>query len=83
MKMLTLASPTKVEELLLEAEKEDVVLMRGGHPIALISALDDDGYAWYLRENDPAFIASVADSRAQIASGDVISHEALKREFSE
>jgi len=38
-------------------------------------------HRWAIQENDPAFIASIAKARKQIAAGDTISLEDLKREL--
>jgi antitoxin (DNA-binding transcriptional repressor) of toxin-antitoxin stability system len=81
MKTLTWTDPKSAEELLRQAQGEEVVVLRHGHPIALLTPLDDNELEWYLRERDPAFIQSIAEARAAIAGGKVTSHEDLKREF--
>ena len=60
---------------------EEVLVLRDGHPVALLTPFDDDDLEWYLRERDPAFIESIARARKQIAEGDTVSLEELKREF--
>jgi antitoxin (DNA-binding transcriptional repressor) of toxin-antitoxin stability system len=61
--------------------KEDVVLFRDGHPVALVIPFDEDDLEWYARERDPEFLASLARAREQVANGQTIGHEALKREL--
>lgn len=41
--------------------------------------MDEDALYWRERENDPTFIASIAESRAQAEAGNTMSHEELKR----
>ena len=81
MKTLTWTDPTSAEELLRQAQEEEVVVLRHGHPVALLTPLDDDELAWYLRERDSAFIESIAAARASIAAGEGTSHEDLKRKL--
>ncbi len=81
MKTLKWTDPSSAEELLRQAQDEEVVVIRHGQPVALITPLDEDELAWYMRERDPGFIASIARARADIAAGRATSHEDLKREF--
>jgi len=41
----------------------------------LLNEMDDDELYWIEREDDPAFIASLARARVQVAQGKTISHE--------
>ena len=63
------------------AGEEDVVLLRDGHPVVLMTAFDEDDLAWYARERDPAFLESVAKARHQVEQGKTVSHEDLKRDL--
>jgi len=81
MKMLNWTDPTSAEELLRRAEEEEIVVLHCGHPVALLTPLDDDELEWYLREREPAFVESIAAARASIAAGEGTSQEDLKREL--
>ncbi|HEX4052767.1 MAG TPA: hypothetical protein VHX86_00745 [Tepidisphaeraceae bacterium] len=81
MKTITLKENFTADELLKQAGDEEVVVMRNGHPVALLAPFDDDDLSWYVRERDPAFIESIARAREQISGGDTISIEDLKREL--
>lgn len=81
MKTLNWSESTSAAELLQAAENQDVVLLRDGHAVALIVPFDDDDLAWYARERDPSFLASIAKAREQIRQGHKRSHEELKREL--
>ena len=59
MKTLTWTDPTSAEELLRQAQEEEIVVLRHGHPAALLTPLEDDELAWYLRERDPVFRQSM------------------------
>ena len=62
-------------------EKEEVVVLRDGKPVAMVTPFTGDDLYWYNVEHDPAFIASIARARAQTAAGQTISHEDLVREL--
>jgi antitoxin (DNA-binding transcriptional repressor) of toxin-antitoxin stability system len=81
MKTLNCQENTPSAEILQAAEGEGVVLMRDGHAVALIVPFDDDDLAWYTRERDPAFLASIAQAREQVRQGRTRAHEDLKREL--
>ncbi len=59
-------------EIVPEAEQDDVVLMRDGHAVALVTPFNDDDLQWYARERDPAFVASLARARQQVADQNTI-----------
>ena len=42
---------------------------------------DRDDLEWYARERDPEFLASLVRAREQVARGETLGHEALKREL--
>jgi PHD/YefM family antitoxin component YafN of YafNO toxin-antitoxin module len=81
MKRVEVTADLKVDKVVKQMKGENVVLMRQGHAVALLSEVDDDELYWIERENDPAFIASIAKARKQIAQGNTISHEELKKEL--
>jgi PHD/YefM family antitoxin component YafN of YafNO toxin-antitoxin module len=81
MKRVELTASLKVDNVVKQMNGEDVVLMRQGHAVALLSKVDDDELYWIERENDPAFIASIAKARKQVARGETISHDDLKKRY--
>jgi len=70
-----------VEKIIKQAQAGDVVLMRAGHAVALLSDFDDEDLYWYGRERDPQFLASLAKAREQVANGQTVSHEELKKQL--
>jgi PHD/YefM family antitoxin component YafN of YafNO toxin-antitoxin module len=80
MRTITLKENATAEELLKQGAQEEVVVMRAGHPVALLLPFDDDDLEWYIRERDPAFIESIARARKQAAEGHTTSIETLMRE---
>lgn len=81
MKIINWDDLTSCADILRAAEQEDVVLMRDGHSVALVTPFDDNDLEWYAREQDPAFIASIERARQQIAGGSKVSHQKLKAEL--
>lgn len=81
MKQIELTPEVALEHLLQQAKQEDIVVMRQGHAVALISELDDEELYWYARERDPAFLASLSRARTQIQEGQAVSHEELKHQL--
>ena len=49
--------------------------------MVLMTPFDDDDLAWYAREHDPEFLASLAEARRQVERGETVSHAELKKEF--
>lgn len=82
MKPIEIQPGVKWEDLLQQAKTEDVVLLQNGHAVALLSDFDDDDLEWFAQERDPAFLSSLARAREQVAKGQVISHEDLKKQLS-
>jgi hypothetical protein len=80
-KTVTWTENASLDEVLREAGQEDVLVLRDGHPLALITPFDDDDLAWYAREHDPAFLASLVEARRQVEQGLTTSHENLKRDL--
>ena len=69
------------DEVLTQAGEEDVLVLRDGHPVVLITPFDDDDLAWYAREHDPAFLDSLARARRQVERGNAVSHGELKKQL--
>jgi PHD/YefM family antitoxin component YafN of YafNO toxin-antitoxin module len=81
MKQIELTADLALEQLLQQVENGEIVLTRQGHAVALLREIDDEELYWYNRERDPEFLASLAEARAQVAQGQTVSQEELKREF--
>ena len=81
MKTITLDDNLSVKDLLDQGCEEDVVIILGGHAIALLSPFDDDDAEWYAREHDVAFLESLKRARQQVTDRDTVSMEELKREL--
>jgi hypothetical protein len=78
-KTVTWTDETALEELMRQAQHEEVLVMRDGHAVALVTPFDDEDLEWYARERDPAFLASLAAARQQIRQGSSLSHSELKQ----
>lgn len=78
MKTVVLNQDTRLADVVPETD-EDVLIIRDGHVVALVTPFDDDDAEWYARERDPAFIESIARARQQVKEGETISHEELKK----
>lgn len=81
MKTVAWTDKTPWEDLMRQAEKEDVLLTRDGHAVALLTPFDDDDVEWYAREHDPTFLASIATARQQVATGKTCGHDELKKDL--
>jgi hypothetical protein len=81
MKTVTWTENASWDDVLRQAGEEDVVVLRDGHPVVLMTPFDDDDLAWYAREHDPAFVESLAKARRQVEQGKTVSHENLKRDL--
>lgn len=79
MKTVTFSENTSWEDLLHQIEQEEVLVLRDGHAVALLLPFDDDDLEWYARERDPAFLASIARAREQVAQGRTVSQADLKK----
>ena len=69
------------DELLRQAGQEDVLLIRDGHPMVLLTPFGDDDLEWYAREHDPGFLASFAEARRQLEQVKTRHHEQLKKQL--
>ena len=81
MKTVALNEKTPWEDLMRQGEKEEVLLLRDGHAVALLMPFDDADVEWYAREHDPAFLESIAKARHQVATGKTVSHDDLKKDL--
>ena len=81
MKTVSWTANSSWDEVLDQMGEEDVLVLRDGNPVALVTPFDDEDLAWYARERDPAFLASLAKARRQIQGGESVSHEDLKKEL--
>jgi hypothetical protein len=77
MKTIVVTPNMPLEEAIREGDEDGVVVIRDGRAVALVMPFDDEDVDWYARERDPAFIASIAEARKQVAEGKTISHEEL------
>jgi PHD/YefM family antitoxin component YafN of YafNO toxin-antitoxin module len=80
-KTVTWTENASWDDVLRQAGEEDVIVLRDGHPVVLMTPFDDDDLAWYARERDPAFLESLAKARQQVEQGKTVSHEDLKRDL--
>ncbi len=81
MKTVTWTDNTVWEDAIRDAESEEVLVMRGGHAVALLIPFDDDDLQWFAQERDPEFVASLAEARRQVQGGRTIPHGVLKSEL--
>jgi hypothetical protein len=81
LKTVTWTENASWDEVLRQAGQEDVLVLRDGHPVVLMTPFDDDDLAWYAREHDPAFLASLAEARRQVEQRNTVSHSDLKKEL--
>jgi hypothetical protein len=69
------------DDVLRQAGEEDVLVLRDGRPVVLMTPFDDEDLTWYSREHDPVFLASLERARLQVEQGETVSHGDLKKEF--
>jgi hypothetical protein len=62
---------------------EQIVVLRDGHAIALVTPLDDDDLELFAQERDPDFVASIHRAREQAKRGETVSEEDLDRVLSD
>lgn len=75
MKTIVASKELTSEDLIDQVQNDQVVLLRGGKPAAVVMSLDDDDLEWLARELDPEFIASIARAREDVRLGKGVSHE--------
>ena len=69
MKTVSWTANSSWDEVLRLAGEEDVLVLRDGHPVVLMTPFDDNDLAWYARERDPAFLASLAKCADRLKRG--------------
>jgi hypothetical protein len=78
MKRISLNDKPTIEDLIEQAEDDEVLVTRDGHAVALVIPFDDqDADA----ESDPAFIESIQRAREQVSRGQFTSHNELKKQL--
>lgn len=75
MKTIIATKELTSEDLIDQVQHDQVVLLRGGKPAAVVMSLDDDDLEWLARELDPEFIASIAQAREDVRQGKGVRHE--------
>src|SRR6185437_3026008 len=80
MRKVTVDSKRPMADVL-PRKNEDVLLLRNGHPVALVVPFDDDDLEWYALERDPDFIESIRRAREQVARGETIPQEEVWASF--
>lgn len=63
MKTVTMTDKSSLKDVLDVGSNEEVVIVRDGHAVALLSPFDDDDAEWYAREHDAAFLESLVRAR--------------------
>ena len=81
MKTVTWTEDASWDEVLRQAGEEDVLVLRDGRPVVLMTPFDEDDLAWYTREREPEFLESLAKAREQVRQGKTVSQEELRAEF--
>lgn len=75
MKTIIASKELTSEDLIDQVQNDQVVLLRGGKPAAVVMSLDDDDLDWLAQELDPEFIASIAQAREDVRQGKGVSHK--------
>ncbi len=83
MKTIRLTNHSSARELLPTAGEEEVLVLKGGHAVALVMPFDDDDAEWYSRERSAEFIESIHRARAQVKRGETVSESDLDALFVE
>lgn len=78
MKTIRWTDAASAEDALRQARDEEVLVVRDGHPVAMVLPMDQDEWDWYVREQDANFIKSIAEARKDVAEGHVTRHEDLR-----
>ncbi len=81
MKTVTWTDNASWDEVLRQAGEEDVIVMRDGRPVVLMTPFDEDDLAWYAHERDPGFLESLAKAREQVQQGKTVSQGDLRTEL--
>ena len=82
MKTIIATKELSSEDLIDQVQNDQIILLRGGRPAAVVMSLDDDDdLEWLKRELDPQFIASIARAREDVRQGKGVSHEEVVKMF--
>ncbi len=81
MKTVDWTDNLSLNDILKPGEQDEVILLKDGHAVALLTPFDDDDLQWFERERDPAFLASIAEARRQVEQGRTTGHADLKRQL--
>lgn len=82
MKTITATKELSSEDLIDQVQNDQIILLRGGRPAAVVMSLDDDDdLEWLKRELDPQFIASIARAREDVRKGKGVSHDEVVKMF--
>lgn len=81
MKTVEWTDDLSLEKILGSGDQDEVILMKDGHAVALVTPFDDEDLEWFARERDPAFLASIAEARRQVEQGRTTTHADLKRQL--
>lgn len=83
MKTLVATKELTSEDLIDQVQNDQVVLLRGGKPAAVVMSLDGDDLEWLKRELDPEFIASIARAREDVRQGKGVGHDDVVAMFAQ
>ena len=82
MKMIELQTDLpSLESLLQLAQEEDIVLLRGGEPIARLESFTEEDWQDWLFEHDPKVIQQTEMARDRLRRGEGLSLEEVAREL--
>ena len=71
----------RLSKYLRDAEHEQIVITRHGRPAGVLIGFEtEDDWFEYRLENDPRFLKRVAESRAELRSGQGVSWEDIQKE---
>ena len=82
MKEIELSGPTpSLSELVRKSQREDVIIVRKGKPLAVIAKFRRPKRGKWPRENDPKFIASIRKAREQYKRGEFKTLEEIRKKY--
>lgn len=83
MKTVQVTSRSTAKDVLPGDPSEEILVVRGGHAVALVMPFDDDDAEWYSRERSPQFIDSIQRAREQVSRGETVSEDDLDALFAD
>ncbi len=63
MRAVSVTDRSSARELLPKGDEQEVLVLRNGRAVALVTPFDDEDAEWYARERDPDFIKSIQRSK--------------------